>query len=1126
MHFWRDIYLEGRKWTEKGLFVVLCLWLFQACQPSISEVKVGDTLFTTIPAAYSGIDFQNAITYTEDFNPYTFRNFFNGGGVALGDINNDGLVDIYFSGNLEDNKLYLNKGDFRFEDITQKAGVACPNVWSSGVTMADINADGLLDIYVCKSGSPEGDNRYNELFINNGDLTFTEQANAYGLDDLGLSTHAVFFDYDKDGDLDCYLLNNSIRSVGGYDLVRDQRKIRDTLGGNKLYQNTGQKFEDVSEEAGIYGSAIGFGLGVTIGDVNKDGWQDIYVSNDFFEKDYLYLNQQDGTFAEVLEEQIQEISLSSMGADMADVNNDGYPEIFVTDMLPATNARMKTKTNFENWNKYQKNLRTGYYRQFSRNAFQLNNGDGTFSELGRMLGIHATDWSWGALIADLDNDGLKDIFVANGILKDLTDQDYVNFYASPRAISSMIKEDKGNVITQLVDMMPSQAIANAAFMQKRRSSGVIPLFEDRATALGLAQPSFSNGSAYGDLDNDGDLDLVVNNLDMPAFLYRNESDTLYPDRRFLTFEFKGQGKNTFALGTQVSVYKDDQVFYQELAPMRGFQSCIGPQLHMGLGTFEEVDSIVVLWPDLSVTKTGATRTNQQLVFQYQTATSSEDLTPKGKQPLFLDYTRDFSQNFTHQENDHQDFIRERLLYHMLSSEGPKVAKGDVTGDGREDLYFCGAKDQPGELWVQRPNGTFAPHPIPSKAFIEDARSEDTDALFVDVDGDRDLDLYVTSGGSEFSTSSAALKDRIYLNQGKGVFKKKKNPFRGYIYESAACVRAGDYDRDGDQDLFVGVRTRPGVYGVPVNGFILNNDGKGNFTNVTEEKAPQLVKYGMMTDAQWIDWDGDQDLDLVVAGEWLPITIWENQEGSFVPFSQNIPTQTGLWTCVEIADLNEDGKPDLLLGNHGLNSRLQAGDTTPVEMFVNDFDRNGAPEQLITVYQGDKSYPLALRQDVVMQMPGLKKQYLKYASYKDATIEEMFPPQILARSYKWSAQRMETSIWLSQSDGSYAWGSLPLEAQMAPVYGMLIEDLDGDGHLDILLGGNFSRSKPEIGIYAASYGTYLKGNGKGDFESIPNKEVGLKIKGEVRDIVSVKTDQGKRLVVAKNDAAIQWLKINR
>ncbi|MEL6133018.1 MAG: FG-GAP-like repeat-containing protein, partial [Bacteroidota bacterium] len=720
-----------------------------------------------------------------------------------------------------------------------------------------------------------------------------------------------------------------------------------------------------------------------------------------------------------------------------------------------------------------------------------------------------------------------DIFVANGILKDLTDQDYVNFYASPRAISGMIKEDKGNVITQLVDMMPSEAIPNAAFMQIARSEGTIPQFADQAKDLGLGQPSFSNGSAYGDLDNDGDLDLVINNLDMPAFIYRNESDTLRKTHHYLSFQFKGAGSNTFALGTQVRVYRDDQIFYQELAPMRGFQSCIDPRLHFGLGELEAVDSIHILWPDMRMTRLGKTATNQMLSLDQREAKPEDVQTiEKIPTPLFTDYTSTLVQNFTHQENDYQDFVRERLLYHMLSSEGPKVAKGDVTGDGRADLYFCGAKDKPGELWIQQPNGTFKLD-IPSiKTFAANASSEDTDAIFIDVDGDRDLDLYVASGGSEFSTASSALKDRLYLNQGKGKFFKQKNPFRGYIYESAACVRAGDYDGDGDQDLFVGVRGVPGMYGVPVNGVILNNDGKGNFTNVTQDVAPQLMKYGMLTDAQWMDWDGDRDLDLVVAGEWLPVTVWENQKGRFAPFIQNVPKQTGLWTCVEVGDFNEDGKPDLLIGNHGLNSRLQAGDSTPVEMWVNDFDRNGSPEQLISVYNGGQSYPLALRQDLVMQMPGLKKQYLKYTSYKDATVDQMFAPQVMERTIKWSAQKMETSVWMSQPDGTYAWKTLPLEAQVAPVYGMLVEDLDGDGHLDILLGGNFSRAKPEIGIYAASYGTFLKGNGKGAFTFIPNKEVGLQIKGEVRDIVSIQTDKGKRIVVARNDGPAQWLKINR
>ena len=569
-------------------------------------------LFTLLPSAKTGINFSNNVAYTEEFNPYTFRNFYNGGGVAIGDINNDGLPDIFFCSNQQSNKLYLNKGNFQFEDITEKAGVASDNIWSTGVTMADVNGDGLLDIYVCKSGDLKGKNRSNQLFINNGNLTFSDKAHEYGLDNRGLSTHAAFFDYDNDGDLDCYLLNNSFRSVGNYDLIKDQRKIIDSLGGNKLYRNDGNHFTDVTQQAGIYSSKIGFGLGVTVADVNKDGWQDIYVSNDFFERDYLYINQHDGTFKESLEKYIREISMNSMGADIADINNDGYPEIYVTDMFPEDDARIKTKTNFENWDKYIADTKSGYYKQFVRNSLQLNNGPSPspsgeslsrqvgsrgevyFSEISRFANTCATDWSWGALITDLDNDGYKDIFVANGIYKDITDQDYIQYTASSVAnIRQQILNKEKNIVKNLIDLIPSHAIPNYVF-----SNNGDLTFTNKAKEWGLDEPGFSNGSAYGDLDNDGDLDLVVNNVNMPCFIYRNESAQQHPENKFLKISLQGEGKNKFGIGAKVTVHYNNTIAYQEQMPMRGFESTVDSRLNFGLGKTNKIDSVVVVWPDV------------------------------------------------------------------------------------------------------------------------------------------------------------------------------------------------------------------------------------------------------------------------------------------------------------------------------------------------------------------------------------------------------------------------------------------------------------------------------------------------------------------------------------------------
>jgi len=1076
------------------------------------------TLFIPKEATAMGIDFTNTLTYTESFNPYTYRNFYNGGGVAIGDINSDGLPDIYFAGNQVDNKLYLNLGNWQFKDITKSAGVACPQVWSSGVSMADVNGDGLLDIYVCKSGNPEGENRHNELFINNGDLTFTEKAKEYGIADKGLSTHAAFFDYDKDGDLDCYLLNNSFRSVGGYDLRKGQREIRDTLGGNKLYRNDGDSFTDVSELSGIYGSAIGFGLGVTIGDIDKDGWQDIYVSNDFFERDYLYINQKDGTFSEELVEQMPEISQSSMGADMADINNDGLPEVFVTDMLPEDEARMKTKTTFEGWDKYQANIKNGYHRQFTRNALQLNNGNGTFSEIGRLAGVYATDWSWGALIFDMDNDGLKDIFVANGIYKDLTDQDYIQYSSDPTTIRK-IKSRQENVITELVDMIPSNPLPNYAFINQGDN-----LFENRAAQLGLGQPSHSNGSAYGDLDNDGDLDIVTNNIETAPFLYENTASETH---NWLSISLKGYAKNTFALGTQVTLYAQGEIFYQELAPFRGFESSVDYRLHFGLGRIQQLDSLKITWPDLQVSTLEAIPVNQFLKLSYDSLPRRQGNGTKAEKAvaakLFKEVGAQEGLAYRHQENRFIDFDRDRLLYHMLSTEGPKAAKGDVNGDGLMDLFLAGAKDMPGQLMLQQPDGSF--RSSNQQLFESDRVSEDTDCIFFDADGDRDLDLYVTSGGNEFPKTSSALKDRLYLNDGSGMFSKSDQFLPVAKYENSSCVRAADFDADGDLDLAVGIRAKPFLYGVPVNVYLLENDGQGIFKNVTAQKAPTLIEKGLITSLAWEDLNGDAYPELIVGGEWLPLTVMLNKQGRLVDFAESgLGNTHGFWGCITTADLDQDGDMDIVAGNHGLNSRFKAEAGLPITMHVNDFDKNGAIEQIVSVPNGGKAYPLVLRHDLVKQMPILKKKYLKYESYKEQTVADIFTKEQLAGATKWEAKEMRSMAFLNNGKGYFTAEPLPIEAQYAPLKSVLVDDMDADGKLDIVAGGNFMEAKPETGIYAATYGLFLKGTGDGSFRFVPNRESGLLVKGAVRDLLILKQGDHKRLIVLKNDDKAQLFEI--
>jgi len=1113
--------------------LLIVILILVGCKEEEKSMDCGtdnNTLFTLLPSEQTGIDFRNDLSYTEEFNTYTYRNFYNGGGVAIGDLNRDGLPDIFFTGNMVSNRLYLNEGNLQFKDVTTQSGLNSEGVWSTGVSLADVNGDGWLDIYVCKSGKPEGENRHNELFINlgveDGVLKFEEKAKEYGIADYGLSTHAAFFDYDKDGDLDMYLLNNSIKSVGGYTLKKDQRLVRDPNGGNKLYRNDGDFFTDASEEAGIYGSAIGFGLGVTIGDINKDGWQDIFVSNDFFEKDYLYINNGDGTFKESLEQVIGEISLGSMGADMADINNDGWPEIFVTEMLPKEESRLKTKAIFEDWNKYRANVKAGYHRQFPRNVLQLNQGLPTekghisMSEISRFSGVEATDWSWGALIADYDNDGNKDMFVANGIFKDLIDLDYLNFYADPITTARLFRE-RGKYLKQLVDSIPSNPLPNYAYA----NNGDLT-FTNKSAEWGLNCPSFSNGSAYGDLDNDGDLDLVLSNVNMPSFIYRNNAETLKKENHFLNMKFSGlpEKVNTNGLGVQVTVYAGDQTFYQELAPMRGYQSTVDARLHFGLGN-HQVDSVKILWPDLTFKMLTDVQVNDFLEVEYAPSNHvSEIKNMESDITWFSDITDSMPISYMHKKSSFNDFDRDQLLFDMVSAGAAHINTGDVNGDGRMDVYLGGNKGEPATLYVQQNTGSFKK--MSQAAFENDKSSLDTSSAFFDADNDGDLDLYVCSGGNEFPSSSSSLKDRLYFNDGNGNFKESDQWLPLRRYENSSCVAPADFDNDGDIDLFVGIRAKPFNYGEPCHGYLLRNDGTGNFEEVSGKMAPGLMDIGMVTDAKWLDYDQDGDLDLAIVGDWMPITVFENESGSLKNNTEELglPKTNGFWNTLEVADVDSDGMPDLVAGNLGENTRLRASSDKPVSMYVKDFDSNGKPEHIITVYNGDKDYPLIGKSDLVEQLPYLKKKYLKYSSYKEQTVEDIFGRRAVEMALKLQVFTTASAVFLNKGAG-FKKVDLPSEAQLSRIFGLTLEDFDQDGNVDIMAGGNFYWSKPEVGINDGSRGILLKGRGDGSFDALPMARSGLQIEGEIREIQSLNVGSNKYLLVSRVNDSLVILKKN-
>ena len=1058
-----------------------------------------DSRFEKKLSDHTGISFQNTLSYTEDFNPYTYRNFFNGGGVALGDINNDGLIDIYFTGNIVDNALYLNKGNWKFDDITDFAGVSCKDNWSTGATFVDINQDGLLDLYVTKSGKPGGENRHNELFINNGDLTFKESSSEYGLDIEGLSVHAAFFDYDGDLDLDAYVLNNSIRSVGSYDLIEGQRNIP-SQDGNQLLENRNNKFENVSSGKGIFSSNIGFGLGITLSDFNGDLWPDLFISNDFFEKDYLYLNNNGNGFSEESLTYFDALSMGSMGADAADMDNDLIPDLIVTEMLPETLSRQKNKQVYESYDKFTLAGSKGYHKQYPRNALQRNLGN-TFYEVGRQLGLSATEWSWAALLFDMDNDGYKDVYISNGIYKDLLDRDYLNYYANDEQISQILREGK-EVITDLIDLMPSKAVTNSVF----RNNGDFT-FSDKRLDWGLNQPSFSNGSAYGDLDNDGDLDLVVNNVNSEAFIFENHSEV--ENHHFLSVILRDSGPNKFAIGAKAIAYlTDGNKIMIEQFPSRGFQSSVPYRLHFGLGKINSLDSLEIYWPDRKRSVIKDIQIDQILEIDRDNL-QSESVDPK---PTFIIKKTEGQQliDFKHDENYYVDFDSERLLPHMFSNEGPCIANYDLNNDGIQDFYIGGAKGQTGQLFLSDTNG----FKKVSKPFDLHKESEDVEAVFFDADNDGDQDLYVASGGKAYSTLSRTLNDRFYRNEsGKFIYDSSALNFSKFF--STGAIAIGDANNDGLLDIFIGERFNVDTYGIPGSISLMINKGNGAF----EATYPsEFQNIGMITDIEFIDLNSDEKGDLIVVGEWMPILAFLNDESSWLPISESIGLKetNGMWQSIETSDLNGDGIPDLVLGNMGQNGLYKPN----MKLYLNDYDKNGKLEAIYTYKIDKEDFPIHDRDELIKQLPDLKKKLLYYQDYANQSIKDIFNETQISSSQVLEIKETRSLLFMSDSPLSYSKKLLPEEIQYSSVHAINISDINQDGFNDLILGGNQYLVKPQYGAFDASKGWILYGsdNSKIKFDKL----LPLNIYGQIRDfsiVPSLKSSDSLLLITGISNSKI-------
>ena len=1092
------------------VFIVLFVLLLSlvAC----NKKKIDESMFVLLSPNHTSIEFINKLTEKVDNNILTSENFYNGAGISAGDVNNDGLIDLYLISNQNENKLYLNKGEFEFEDITTHAKVEGHNGLSTGSSMIDINADGLLDIYVSYSTTTRKTDTRNQLFINNGDLTFTESAKNYGLQDTGQSNQSAFLDYDLDGDLDVFLLNHQIHSpnMDSLDFFRQQLNHE---AGDRFYRNDGDTFTDVTSVSGINSHLLGFGLGVGVGDLNDDGLPDIYVSNDFIEHDYLYINNGNGTFTESSKSLLKHIPNFSMGNDIADFNNDGMLDVVSLDMIAENNYDIKTNMSGMDPEKFWFTVDNGFHYQYMYNTLQMNMGWGKFSELGKLAGVANTDWSWGPLIADFDNDGHKDIFITNGFRRNFRNNDFQIFKKKKYLSKKWSKRELLHLMLEFLENMPVKLIPNYMFHQEDNLS-----FTNKALEWGLDEPSFSNGAAYADLDNDGDLDLIVNNIDQQAFVYRNNVIEKL-GHHFLKFSFKGPKKNPDGIGAKVSIWRGGELQYAEHYLTRGYMSSVARGIHFGLGERTSVDSAQVEWPGGRQQTLANLQADVTIELNYEESLEPIKKPLGKKKYLFTDVTKDYPLSYIHLENDFDDYAFQVLLPHKYSQFGPSLSVADVNGDDLDDFYLGGAAGQSGVMYLQKSTGPFQNVSGPWEAY---SAREDISSLFFDANGDGNMDLLVVSGGNEFNKGNSNLGDQLYLNDGQGRFTDVSDQLPDLQF-SGSEARPCDFDNDGDIDLFVGERHIPHHYPMLASGYLYENTD-GTFEDVTAEKALGLSDIGLVTDATWSDVDGDQDQDLIVVGEWMGITIYYNENGLLINH-QTLSDSEGWWYSVSSADFDRDGDQDLVAGNLGLNYKYKATKEAHFEVYASDFDSNNELDIVLGFHEGNQLYPLRGRECSSDQMPFVKKKFPTYEEFAKATIEDILGTQKMGTALNRKANTFATTYFENLGEGRFAAKELPVLTQLSSVNAIEIEDFDEDGHLDMVLTGNLYTSEVETPRNDASYGVYLKGDGTGNFTAQYPYESGLYADGDVKRTARIMIKGQPHLLLAVNDGPLKIISVN-